>query len=129
MKTEKEKEKKEKEKVEPQLSVVNTAAKLVLDQTVGAAANTFLFSFFMNGIKVAAAAGSGQGGVGTADWTAVVVSKSQEQFWGMMRASWTFWPFVALFNYTLVTGVQARNLVGSLAGAAWGVYVSMVAAK
>ncbi|KAG7291847.1 hypothetical protein NEMBOFW57_001868 [Staphylotrichum longicolle] len=41
--------------VEPALNKRNTAAKTLLDQTVGAAVNTLMFSLFMHGIREAMA--------------------------------------------------------------------------
>lgn len=52
--------------------------------------------------------------------------ESKAEFWPIVRAAWTLWPFVSLVNFTLVKTVEGRNLVGSLAGIAWGVYMSLV---
>jgi hypothetical protein len=127
-------------------------AKTLLDQTVGAAVNTFLFSMFMHGIKAAMShyPGMPPSGAGhsfgpanasiafllsgravdytAVDWASVLV-KSRAEFWSILVAGWTFWPFVSVVNFTLIKGIEARNLVGSLAGVAWGVYMSMFAAQ
>lgn len=42
-----------------------------------------------------------------------------------MFAAAKLWPAVSLVNFTLVKSVQGRNLVGALAGVAWGVYISL----
>lgn len=61
------------------------------------------------------------------DWT-IVWAKSCVEFWGLVKASWVFWPFVSLANFALLKTVTARNLMGSLAGLGWGIYMSMVTA-
>lgn len=108
--------------VEPntRLSKRNTAAKTVLDQTAGAALNTLLFSCFMHGVREM---GSG----GEVVWEAVW-GRARAEFWGLLRAGWTFWPFVSLVNFVFLETVEARNLVGGLAGLGWGVYMSLFAA-
>lgn len=110
--------------VEPntRLSKRNTAAKTVLDQTVGAALNTLLFSCFMHGARQVMV-GSG----GEVAWEAVW-GRARGEFWGLLRAGWTFWPFVSLVNFVFLETVEARNLVGGLAGLGWGVYMSLFAA-
>ena len=114
------------------LSTKNTIAKMILDQTVGAAGNTFLFSVFIHSIQ-AAMAGSGGGGGGAAidysrvDWIHVL-ARSRAEFFALVVAGWKLWPLVSLVNFTLVKTVEGRNLVGGLAGVVWGVYMSLVAA-
>ncbi len=127
--------------VEPQLSKRNTLAKFVLDQTLGAAVNTLLFSLFMHGVREGMAhhydvAGKGKGAWGfvaggdvvryeAVEWVGVW-AKARGEFWGLVRAGWRFWPVVSLVNYGFVKSVEARSLVGALAGLAWGVYLSLV---
>lgn len=133
--------------VEPALNKRNTLIKTVLDQTVGAAGNTILFSLFMHALKAAmahfhsphsayqpsavatvAAILSGKAvRYGNVDW-AVVWAKSAAEFWGILQASWYFWPFVSLVNFAVLKTVAARNLSGSLAGLAWGIYMSLFVA-
>lgn len=108
----------------------------MLDQTVGAAANTLLFSLFMHSMRDAMAPRhhrhvGGGGGVpvlalryADVDW-AVVWAKARGEFWGLVRASWRFWPLVSLVNYVFLTSVGARSLLGSLAGLVWGIYISL----
>ncbi len=123
------------------LNVANTLAKTALDQTAGAFANTMLFSLCMNAAQMATkarAAGESSSSLafllagGAADFSAVdwaaVLARSRAEFWTLVRAGWCFWPFVSLVNFSLVPTVEARNLVGSLAGVVWGVYMSLFAA-
>ncbi|CAN8100323.1 unnamed protein product [Discula destructiva] len=127
--------------VEPKLDVRNTAIKFVLDQTAGAAVNTLLFSMFMHSIQAAMAhrtTGAGESaaflatGTGALDYSQVnwqlVLERSQLEFVPIMKAGWRLWPFVSLFNFVVVKSVEMRNLVGSLAGVVWGIYMSLVAA-
>jgi len=136
---------KEKKK-QPKLSVKNTLIKTLLDQTLGATLNTLLFSVFMHGIRAAMAhhyLGSSSSGFSTlwnakggtammrydaVDW-AVVWGKARAEFWQILTAGWRFWPFVSLVNFVFLTSVESRNLLGSLAGLGWGVYVSLFAGK
>lgn len=136
--------------VEPRLNKRNTAAKTLLDQTVGAAVNTLMFSLFMHGIREAmahhylhaedgsarpaAAGGLGflAGGdvvrYGRVAWDGVW-AKARGEFWGIVKAGWRFWPLVSLVNYVFLTSVEARSLVGALAGLGWGVYISLATAQ
>lgn len=126
---------------EPTLDLRNTAVKFVLDQTAGAAANTLLFSLFMHSLQAAMAhrpAGAGASaaflarGAGALDYARVdwraVGARARGEFGPIMRAGWRLWPFVSLFNFAVVKSVATRNLVGSLAGVVWGIYMSLVAA-
>lgn len=120
--------------VEPKLNVRNTVTKFLLDQTVGSTVNTLLFSMFMTSIQLAMAPGVPGGKTGAAaidygrvDW-AFVLAKSRAEFWSIIKAGWRLWPAVSLVNFTLVKSVQGRNLLGSLAGVVWGIYMSLFAA-
>ncbi|KAI1181324.1 Mpv17/PMP22 family protein [Nemania sp. FL0916] len=131
--------------VEPKLNVANTAIKLVLDQTIGAAANTFLFSLFIHSIQAAMPRPLGtplsnpdkslqylltRGAIDyrKVNWTHVVAS-SRREFLTILVAGWKLWPFVSLINFAFVKSIEGRNLVASLAGVAWGIYMSLVAAR
>ncbi|KAK1992261.1 Mpv17/PMP22 family protein [Colletotrichum falcatum] len=129
--------------VEPKLNIRNTLTKLVLDQTVGATLNTLAFSMFMHSIQtamarpehLAAAQHSGayllsRGAVdySKVDWRAVVRS-SRLEFVPIFVAGLKLWPLVSLVNFAFVKSIEGRNLVGSLAGIAWGIYMSLVAAR
>jgi len=61
------------------------------------------------------------------DWS-VVWGKSCGDFWNLVKASWYFWPFVSFINFAVLRTVQGRNLLGSMAGLGWGVYMSFVTA-
>ena len=99
---------------------------------MGAAFNTFLFSVFMHSIQLAMASSSGSAGgridYGKVDWT-LVLARSRAEFVPLVVAGWRLWPAVSLVNYAFVRTVEARNLVGSLAGVVWGVYTSLFAAS
>lgn len=139
-----EKEEKEGKLVEPKLNVTNTAIKWFLDQTVGCAVNTFLFSLFMHSIHIAMDRPLGSplstpdqsvryllGGhvdYGKVDW-GQVVAQSQAEFADIVLASWKLWPIVSVVNFAFVKSVQGRNLLGSLAGVVWGIYMSLFAAR
>lgn len=65
---------------------------------------------------------------GRVDWEKVV-SQSVADFWPLMMSGWSFWPLVSLVNFAFVREVETRNLVGGLAGVAWGMYMSGFAAR
>ena len=126
--------------VEPQLNVGNTLIKTLLDQTLGAFVNTWLFSLCMNSIKASMAhrppyahqsleflASGNAFDYANVDFN-LVVAHARADFWSIVRAGWMFWPFVSLFNFAFVKSVEMRNLLGSLAGVAWGVYMSLFTA-
>ncbi|KAI0487455.1 Mpv17/PMP22 family protein [Xylaria cf. heliscus] len=138
-------EAKEGKLVEPKLNIKNTIIKLVLDQSVGAAVNTFLFSLFIHSIQAAMPRPLGtvlsnpdkslqyllsRGAIdyGKVDWT-VVVENSKQEFVPILVAGWKLWPFVSLINFAFVKSIEGRNLVASIAGVAWGIYMSLVAAQ
>lgn len=131
--------------VEPKLNITNTVIKLVLDQTVGAAANTFLFSLFIHSIQAAMPRPLGtplsnpdkslqylltRGAIdyGKVNW-AHVVENSQGEFFSILVAGWKLWPFVSLINFAFIKSIEGRNLVASIAGVAWGIYMSLMAAQ
>ncbi|KAE8440821.1 hypothetical protein EG329_006553 [Mollisiaceae sp. DMI_Dod_QoI] len=98
--------------LESKLHIQNTITKFLLDQTIGATLNTILFSLAFSGFR----------GEGYAD----AIANAKAEFWPMMRAGWTLWPFVSLLNFAVVKGVETRALVGSLAGLVWGIYLSLL---
>lgn len=138
--------------VEPKLNVANTLAKTVLDQTLGAFGNTFLFSLYIHSVQAAMDRPLGTPlstpdtsalylaslvfGLGTTakraqygnvDWDAVVKT-SQAEFWSIVKAGWRLWPAVSIINFVFVKSIEGRNLVGGLAGVVWGIYMSLRAA-
>ncbi|KAI7774212.1 mpv17 pmp22 family protein [Diaporthe eres] len=127
--------------VETKLDVPNTIIKFILDQTIGAAFNTVMFSCFLHSIKQAMAhralatdssdiafLTSGNAiDYSQVDWR-LVLEQAKVEFYPIMKAGLSLWPMVSLFNFVVVKSVEGRNLVGSLAGVVWGIYMSMVAA-
>jgi hypothetical protein len=92
-------------------SKTNVLTKFILDQTLGAAANTVAFialtSFFKgNGIE--------QIGVDVHD-----------NFSEMFMAGWRMWPFVSFANLSFVPW-EWRPVVGNTAGLCWGVYLTLM---
>ncbi|KAI1291279.1 YIF1-domain-containing protein [Xylaria venustula] len=129
------KEAREGKLVEPKLNITNTIVKVLLDQSVGAAVNTFLFSLFIHSIQAAMPRplGTPLSTPGQSlrylltrnaidyrrvDWVSVV-AHSRREFFPILLAGWKLWPF----------SIEGRNLVGSLAGVAWGIYMSLLAAR
>ncbi|KAK7914864.1 Mpv17/PMP22 family protein [Apiospora marii] len=147
-----EEEEREDQLVEPKLNVANTLAKTVLDQTLGAFGNTYLFSLYIHSVQAAmdrplgtplstpdtsaaylaslflGLAGAQRARYGTVDWDAVVKT-SQAEFWSIIKAGWRLWPAVSIINFAFVKSIEGRNLVGGLAGVAWGIYMSLRAAS
>ncbi|KAM0439794.1 hypothetical protein ACHAPT_000891 [Fusarium lateritium] len=130
-------------KVEPRLSIRNTAIKFFLDQTVGAALNTLLFSTYTHSFRSALhpvpvitslpktvlfLTQPGALDFSRVDWSAVWAS-AQDEFVPFVVAGWKLWPAVSLVNFAAVKTVEGRNLVGALAGVAWGIYVSLASAQ
>ncbi|PQE04979.1 mpv17 pmp22 family protein [Rutstroemia sp. NJR-2017a BBW] len=94
------------------LSIFNTLIKVFLDQTVLATFNVFLFLVTFALFKGAT--------------TQQAVQNASEEYWDMMKAGWTLWPWVSLGNFAVVKSVQGRALVGGLAGIVWNVWLGMV---
>lgn len=95
------------------LNKQNTARKLLLDQTLGAAINTFAFVAAMSAFN-----GKDR---------AAVMRDSRRDVWPLMINGWKVWPLVAIFNFTFVP-VQRRIIVGSIFGLFWGIYLSLFVA-
>ncbi|KAI8722056.1 hypothetical protein NCS52_00348600 [Fusarium sp. LHS14.1] len=127
----------------PKLSVRNTAIKFFLDQTVGAALNTLLFSTYVHSFRlalhpvpvitslpktVAFLTSPGALNFSRVDWPTVWAA-AKDEFVPFVVAGWKLWPAVSLVNFAAIKTVEGRNLVGALAGVAWGVYVSLVSAQ
>jgi protein Mpv17 len=51
--------------------------------------------------------------------------KAKGEYWGLMTAGWKLWPLVSLISFSVVKSVEGRNLLGSLAGLFWGIYLSL----
>ncbi|EEU46855.1 uncharacterized protein NECHADRAFT_67285 [Fusarium vanettenii 77-13-4] len=127
----------------PKFSVRNTAIKFILDQTVGAALNTLLFSTYVHSFRLALhpvpvitslpktvvfLTSPGALNFSRVDWPTVWAA-AQNEFVPFVVAGWKLWPAVSLVNFAAIKTVEGRNLVGALAGVAWGVYVSLISAQ
>ncbi|OAA61658.1 Mpv17/PMP22 [Niveomyces insectorum RCEF 264] len=113
------------------LHVPHTLTKTLLDQSAGAGVNTLLFCVFMavwDGRRRASPA-RGSSSLSSPSLSAQKTSSLLAGFWPLLTAGWRFWPAVSLGNFVFVRDVGTRNLVGGLAGVAWGVYVNLVAAR
>ncbi|KAI0119097.1 hypothetical protein F4814DRAFT_226160 [Daldinia grandis] len=140
-----EEEEEEGKLVERKLHIGNTAVKMILDQTVGAVVNTFLFSLFIHSIQDAmlrplGAPLSGPAksakylfSRGSVDYSKVnwasVIARSRAEFYELLVAGWKVWPVISLINFAFITSIQGRNLVGSLAGIGWGIYMSLITTR
>ncbi|KIW92674.1 uncharacterized protein Z519_06521 [Cladophialophora bantiana CBS 173.52] len=93
------------------LSITNTIAKFVLDQTIGASLNTIWFIIVINLLR--------------GESLNHIMTSIQKDFFPMLIAGYKFWPIVTILNLVVVP-VEHRMLVGGLAGLAWGVYVSLM---
>ena len=128
--------------VERKLNVRNTFIKFALDQTFGSVVNTFLFANMINYVKAgmvrpdhladrrisARLVMSKDAYDFRSVDTNAVLAKVTRDFWPIITAGWRFWPFVSLISFTFLKTVMARNLLGSIAGLAWGIYMSLVTA-
>ncbi|KAI5370068.1 hypothetical protein Slin15195_G009460 [Septoria linicola] len=95
------------------LNVKNTAIKIALDQTVGAAVNTVLF---IAGIALL----RGQD-------LPSILSDINTKFWPMIFAGQKLWPAVSILCFTVIPQPEQRMVFGSVAGLFWGVYLSLAA--
>ncbi|CAG9940872.1 unnamed protein product [Clonostachys rosea f. rosea IK726] len=123
----------------PKLSIRNTLIKLALDQSVGSVVNNMLFALYSRAIRDAMPGAPPIYSVfkaidywttrGTVDFSKIdfkdVWDGAVGELWPIMLASWKLWPFVSVINFTLIKTVQGRNLVGGIAGIAWGTYMSL----
>ncbi|GKU02025.1 integral membrane mpv17 pmp22 family [Fusarium langsethiae] len=130
-------------KTQHKLSVRNTLIKFTLDQTVGAAANTLLFSTYVHALRSAIKdvpvitslpkAITYWTSPRTIDFSrvnwAVVWEAAKADFAPLIYAGWKLWPAVSIVNFAAIKTVEGRNLVGALAGVAWGIYMSLIAAQ
>ncbi|KIW69548.1 hypothetical protein PV04_05420 [Phialophora macrospora] len=92
------------------LNWTNILIKLLLDQTVGQFLVNVTFLVCTNGAKIQS-------------WS-LLVEAIQERIFGLIWASWTLWPWVALVNFIWVP-VQWRVLVASLVGFGWNIFLSI----
>ncbi|KAF4345727.1 glomerulosclerosis Mpv17 [Fusarium beomiforme] len=137
------KDSKDAPKVQPRLSVRNTLIKFFLDQTVGAAVNTLLFSTYTHAVRSAIQpapvitsltkaitywTSPGTLDLGRVNW-ATVWEAAKLDFAPLIFAGWKLWPAVSIVNFAAVKTVEGRNLVGALAGVVWGIYMSLITAQ
>ncbi|KAF9773980.1 hypothetical protein IL306_008092 [Fusarium sp. DS 682] len=130
-------------KMQPKLSVRNTLIKFFLDQTVGAAVNTLLFSTYTHAVRSAIQpapvitsltkaitywTSPGTLDFGRVNW-ATVWEAAKMDFAPLIFAGWKLWPAVSIVNFAAIKTVEGRNLVGALAGVVWGIYMSLIAAQ
>ncbi|KAJ6788030.1 hypothetical protein PWT90_06225 [Aphanocladium album] len=122
------------------LSKRNTAIKFLLDNTLGAAVNTLLFSTFTRSLRMASSPAPRITNVTKAvsywvspnavDFSRVdfdlVWAEAKEEFLPLIFAGYKLWPMISLINFSLVKSVQGRNLLGALAGVGWGVYILLL---
>ena len=110
------------------LHKTNTAKKLTLDQTLGAAVNTLLFIAVVGAFK----GKDGKAVVRDCQRVCLTTSKSHgpadsgpQNFWPLVLSGLKLWPLVSLLNFTIVP-VNRRVVVGSLVGLFWGIYLSLM---
>lgn len=118
-------------------------AKIVIDQTVGAAWNTVLFimtismlhgqnyDLSMEQVRSVSDSGGRHGGQSSSLMdlcrpTAMFFANYPQDFWPILLAGLKMWPFVSILNFTVVPA-DNRLLVGNLFGVVWAVYLSLIA--
>ncbi|PHH52369.1 hypothetical protein CFIMG_003777RA, partial [Ceratocystis fimbriata CBS 114723] len=107
----------------PRLNVRHTVIKFLLDQTIGAAVNTLLFSLVMGALKASMTPLANELPIVTdtssiafllsnravdaarVDWPALYATALAD-FWPIIVAGWRLWPAVSAVNYTLVKSVE-----------------------
>ncbi|UKZ82101.1 hypothetical protein TrVFT333_009885 [Trichoderma virens FT-333] len=92
------------------LNIANTAAKFILDQALGAPVNTLMFICLMGQMNFQSFNN--------------ILSSVISDFWPMLFAGYRVWPLVCLLNLVVVP-FDYRQLVGSIAGLGWGVFLSL----
>ncbi|KAM6477232.1 hypothetical protein HDV62DRAFT_213184 [Trichoderma sp. SZMC 28011] len=92
------------------LNIANTAAKFILDQALGAPVNTLMFICLMGQMNLQSFNN--------------ILSSVISDFWPMLFAGYRVWPIVCLLNLVVVP-FDYRQLVGSIAGLGWGVFLSL----
>jgi protein Mpv17 len=127
------------------LNVGNTLIKFVLDQSLGAAFNTYIFIVFMKGVnggdlsqildackqvcpKFSHFVESISCEAAIFQWEGQMsLTKVQDAF-PLWIAGLKVWPLVSLLNFTIMP-VESRVLFASAVGVLWGIYLSLLAAK
>ncbi|USW57328.1 hypothetical protein Slin15195_G106470 [Septoria linicola] len=93
-----------------QLSVRNTIIKFLLDQIIAASVNTAMYICLMGSIK--------------GHSYEYIMNDLYSNFWSLRFTSYRFWPFVCLLNFAVVP-MRFHPYVGTAAGMAWGVFLSL----
>ncbi|KAK1239087.1 hypothetical protein MKX08_006148 [Trichoderma sp. CBMAI-0020] len=96
--------------VKDRLSLTNTAVKFLLDQSLSAPINTVAFIYLMGGM--------------TFQSNSQIWNNVQKDFWPMLIAGYRVWPIIGLLNLSVVP-FDYRQLVGSIAGLFWGIFLSL----
>ncbi|KAG5754938.1 hypothetical protein H9Q70_002439 [Fusarium xylarioides] len=112
--------------VNNKLNMPNAFIKTILDQTIGAAVNTFLLCVFINFLKSAVVPSVPSGyklDYATIDWLNII-DKAYEDFFPLLVAGWKLWPAVSFISFTVLRTVKGRNLFVALASVVWGIYLS-----
>lgn len=100
------------ERAKEQLNIRNTAVKFLLDQTIGAAVNTIMFTM---GIAML------RGHSWQYGW-----EETKTGFWPLLVAGQKLWPLVSIISLTLIP-VEQRMVFGSIVGVGWGIFLSLMA--
>lgn len=125
--------------MEPKLNVANTITKAVLDQTVGAATNAWLFALVISFLRAAMIRPEHLAGPRHSaslvlskagyDFDAVsyhaVMAAARSGFWPVLVTSWQFWPVASIISFACIKTVVGRTLFNAAAGFVWGIYVSL----
>jgi protein Mpv17 len=96
----------------PQRNVYNTAIKVLLDQTVLAWLNTYVFVALMTLMRGAT--------------TAQALQHAWADVWGIMRAGLSMWPMVSLAKFSLLDSAESRSILEGCATIVWVVYLGMI---
>lgn len=103
---------------ETSLSKTNVLIKFLLDQTIGAVANTLMFLAYMGYINA-------QGKTGVSAWDSVTRDCANKLL-PMMMDGYKFWPAISLISFLWIP-VQKRVVFGCSVGVIWGIYLSLMA--
>jgi hypothetical protein len=126
-------EKQSKAAVKDCLNLRNTAAKFLLDQSLSAPLNTVVFLYLMGGMTFQSNAQIWNNIKSVSLLAANKPCQQRERreltanvqdFWPMLIAGYRVWPIVGLLNLSVVP-FDYRQLVGSVAGLFWGIFLSL----
>ncbi|MCJ1476095.1 hypothetical protein MMC13_004760 [Lambiella insularis] len=121
--------------VERKLDVTNTAIKVTIDQTIGAAMNTCLFLIILKVLRGGSLVECME--VVHEVWKIIdhwlqiqppvhvcedITHYCLLEFWSIMIAGYKLWPLVSIVNFTIIP-VERRIVVGSLVGLGWSIFL------